>query len=234
VDGAIYLAVVAMFCLIHGHWHDGACWTEVAEVLHARGHDVVAPDMPFDVPGTYRDRARPASDAVAGALQPAVIVGHSVASAEAGLVASEHGASLVVYLCPRMGEYPVPDGAPPVFRSSFRFPPRQPDGSLVWEPDDAVAEMYPRLDPAVAADLARRLHPSTSPLDPYPLSAPPDVPTELVYTTDDEFFPPEWERFVAHEILGVDPIELPGGHFPMVERPGELADLLDRLAASRP
>ena len=74
------------------------------------------------------------------------------------------------------------------------------------------------------------MHPSTSPLDPYPLPAPPDLPTALIYTTDDEFFPPEWERFIAREVLHVDPIEMPGGHFPMMERPGELADLLGELA----
>jgi pimeloyl-ACP methyl ester carboxylesterase len=28
----------------------------------------------------------------------------------------------------------------------------------------------------------------------------------------------------------VEPIEIPGGHFPMVEDPKALADLLDRLA----
>jgi pimeloyl-ACP methyl ester carboxylesterase len=56
------------------------------------------------------------------------------------------------------------------------------------------------------------------------------VPTALIYTTDDEFFEPEWERYVAHELLGIEPIELPGGHFPMVEDPGRLAGVLDELA----
>jgi pimeloyl-ACP methyl ester carboxylesterase len=57
------------------------------------------------------------------------------------------------------------------------------------------------------------------------------VRTSLVYTTEDEFFTPEWERFVAQELLGVEPIELPGGHFPMLEQPDQLTDILDRLAA---
>jgi hypothetical protein len=30
--------------------------------------------------------------------------------------------------------------------------------------------------------------------------------------------------------LGIQPIEIPGGHFPMAEDPKALADLLDRLA----
>ena len=44
----------------------------------------------------------------------------------------------------------------------------------------------------------------------------------------------EWERFIAREVLHVEPIEIPGGHFPMLEDPAALATLLDRLAGARP
>ncbi len=64
----------------------------------------------------------------------------------------------------------------------------------------------------------------------YPLRRHPDVATALIYATDDEFFEPAWERFMARELLGVEPIEIPGGHFPMVEDPDSLGDLLSRLA----
>jgi hypothetical protein len=47
---------------------------------------------------------------------------------------------------------------------------------------------------------------------------------------EDEIFEPEWERFMARELLGIEPIELLGGHYPMVEDPEGLADLLSRLA----
>jgi pimeloyl-ACP methyl ester carboxylesterase len=59
------------------------------------------------------------------------------------------------------------------------------------------------------------------------------VATVLIYATDDEFFEPVWERFAAREVLGVEPIEIPGGHFPMLEDPDSLAELLDRLARER-
>ena len=58
----------------------------------------------------------------------------------------------------------------------------------------------------------------------------PDVPTVLIYTSADEIFEPEWERLMARELLGIEPIELLGGHYPMVEDPEGLADLLSRLA----
>jgi len=52
----------------------------------------------------------------------------------------------------------------------------------------------------------------------------------LIYSTDSEIFAPGWERFMARELLGIEPIAIAGGHFPMVEDPAALADLLDRLA----
>jgi pimeloyl-ACP methyl ester carboxylesterase len=66
----------------------------------------------------------------------------------------------------------------------------------------------------------------------YPLLEHPHVATVLVYARDDEFFTPEWEVFVARELLGIEPIAIPAGHFPMIEDPDALADLLDRLARS--
>jgi pimeloyl-ACP methyl ester carboxylesterase len=226
-----YTYAVAVFCLLHGLWHDSSSWDLLAPRLRARGHDVVAPELPFDRPGrSYEQRAQPALDAVKAASNELVVVGHSVASAEAGLVAESCRAGLLVYLCPRLGEYLAPAGAPPVFREGFPFPARREDGAMVWDPSAAITAMYPRLDAATAADLAARLRPGASSVGSYPLAAPPDVPIALIYTIEDEFFPPEWERFVARELLHVEPIEMQGGHFPMVERPDELADILDRLA----
>jgi pimeloyl-ACP methyl ester carboxylesterase len=90
--------------------------------------------------------------------------------------------------------------------------------------------MYTRLPPETARTLAQRVRPLAPVPDDYPLPGHPDVPTELVYATDDELFEPAWERFMATELLGIEPIEIPGGHFPMLEDPDALADLLDRLA----
>jgi pimeloyl-ACP methyl ester carboxylesterase len=68
------------------------------------------------------------------------------------------------------------------------------------------------------------------PQEEYPLDAPPDNATVLIYAADDELFEPAWERFMARELLGVEPIEIPGGHFPMAEDPDALAEVLDHLA----
>jgi pimeloyl-ACP methyl ester carboxylesterase len=222
---------VATFCLIHGNWHDGSCWSLVVEDLRSRGHDAVAPDLPFDDPAaTSADRARPAITALANVEGPVVVVAHSVGSAEGALVAAECEPELLVYLCPRFGSFTAPEDAPPVFREGFPFPSRDAQGRMVWDSEAAIAAMYPRLPEDVARGLAARLRPGAVPVGEYPLAEHPEVATALIFASDDEFFTPEWERFVARELLGIEPIEIPGGHFPMIEDPVALTDRLDRLA----
>ena len=223
--------VVATFCLLHGGWHDGACWEPLVRCLQVRGHDAVAPDLPFDDPRAgFAERVRPALQALEDVVGAVVVVGHSVASGYAPLVAVARSGSLLVHLCPRLGPFAPPPGAPDTFRKGFPFPADRADGTSVWDVEAAIGAMYRRLPPAAARIQARRLRPLAPAAGEYPLPAHPRIPTVLVYATDDEFFEPAWERFMARELLGVDPIEIPGGHFPMLEDPDELADLFDRLA----
>ena len=78
--------------------------------------------------------------------------------------------------------------------------------------------------------LAGRLRPMAMPQGDYPLDGPPANQTVLIYAAEDEFFRPDFERFMAREVFGIEPIEIPGGHFPMAEDPEALAELLDRVA----
>ena len=135
-----------------------------------------------------------------------------------------------MHLCPRLGPFDPPPGGPAAFREGFPFPANRSDGASVWDPDIAAEAMYGRLSPEATAALVSHLQPMAMPPGDYPLAEHPDVATALIFATDDEFFDPEWERFMARELLGIEPIEIPGGHFPMVEDPDALAGLLDRLA----
>jgi pimeloyl-ACP methyl ester carboxylesterase len=221
---------MATFCLLHGAWHDGSCWEPLDQSLRAAGHSTVAPDMPYDDPEAgYEERIRPAMHALDGVDGAVVVVGHSVSSGDAALIAAKRPGSLLVHLCPRLGPFPPPPGAPDMFREGFPFPPRRADGATVWEPQDAIDAMYPRLPPEMARTLAERLRPAAAPAGEYPLPGHPDVPTVLIYAADDEIFEPAWERFMAHELLAIEPIEISGGHFPMLEDPVALADLLPRV-----
>jgi pimeloyl-ACP methyl ester carboxylesterase len=223
---------VATFCLIHGAWHEPSCWDPLMPRLEERGHEAVAPDLPLHDPEAgFDERIRPALEAIDGISGPVVIVGHSQGTAYSSLVAAAKPDSLLVHLCPRLGGFEPPPGAPDTFRKGFPFPADRPDGTSVWDEDAAISAMYPRLPPETGRALAQRLRPMAMPAGDYPLSAHPDNETVLIYAAEDEFFEPDWERFMARELLGVEPIEIPGGHFPMVEDPDALGDLLDRVAS---
>ncbi|HKH41446.1 MAG TPA: alpha/beta hydrolase, partial [Solirubrobacterales bacterium] len=163
-----------------------------------------------------------------------VFVGHSQGTAYSSLVAAERPASLLVHLCPRLGGLEEPPNAPGPFREGVPFPATSADGTSAWDPDTAISAMYRRLSPEAAQALAQRLRPMAMPAEEYPLTEHPDVATALIYAADDELFDPDWQRFMALELLGIEPIEVPTGHFPMVEDPGGLADLLNRLAREHP
>jgi pimeloyl-ACP methyl ester carboxylesterase len=180
----------------------------------------------------YEQRVQPAVAALAGAAEPVVVVGHSLAAAYAPLVALSRPGSLLVYLCPAPTGPLARSGAPMhAARDGFPFPLDRPDGTSVWEPQAAIGAMYPRLPDEMARATAAALRPAMPAAGDYPLAGQPDVRTALVYATHDEFFEPEWERWVASQKLGIEPIEMRCGHFPMLECPDALADVLSGLVS---
>jgi len=192
---------------------------------------VIAPDLPFDDPyTTYEQRAQRALEALQGHDEPVVIVGHSLATGYAPLVAAAQPQSSIVYLCPApVGPFAATKAPMPSTRAGFTFPPERPDGTSVWEPGVAVERLYSRLPTATARQIAACLRPGASPANTYPLEEPVPVPTTFIYASHDEFFEPAWSRWVARD-AGLEPIELDTGHFPMAEAPIELTAILDRAA----
>lgn len=206
----------------------------VAELEH-RGHGCLTPVLPLErLDATFEDYAQVVLDALAGVEEP-VVVGHSMSSAVAALVAEQTPVALLVYLCPAMAGFASPPGEPSFRREGYEPPPTDGDGSMWWPRDRAVGQMYARLDPDVAQRLARRLRPQ--PIAPFRaafrLERPPDVRAAFIYTRDDELFDDCWSRWICRQLLGIEPVELPGGHFPMLERPVALAALLERQVVAR-
>jgi pimeloyl-ACP methyl ester carboxylesterase len=212
---------VATFCLVHGAWHDATCWDPVVDALRALGHDVVAPDLPFHDPQTtFEQRVEPALRAIGGLADPVVAVGHSMGAGYAPAIAASRAGSLLVYLCPGLGP----------LRQGFPWPPARADGTCEWDRAAAIDALYPRLAPEIAARLADHLRPMAPAAGGRPPSRPPAGSPAVVIGLDDELFDPSSERAAAREKLGVEPIEIPGGHFPMAEDPAALSAVLDRLA----
>ena len=221
---------MATFVLIHGAWHGDWNWDRLVPQLEARGHVTMLAGYPQDRPGTtWETYSESIVARLRGLPEPPIIVGHSLGAAIAAMVAARTPVQLLIYLCPytpftdRLPEMPEP-ARPGAFDHVS-----EGDGFDWWEPADAIEFMYRHLDPETAASAAQRLVRSTE-RGPYPLAQAPAVPSAYIYTSEDEFFAPDSCRWIARHMMHVEPIELPGGHFPQLERPDELAEVLSRLA----
>src|SRR6187549_3388886 len=100
---------MSTFVLIHGGGDVGWYWHLVEAELRARGHDVVAPDLPADDDSaTLVDYADAVIEAVAE-KQDLVVVGHSFGGFTAPLVAARLSADVLVLIA---GMIPAPGESP--------------------------------------------------------------------------------------------------------------------------
>jgi pimeloyl-ACP methyl ester carboxylesterase len=230
---------VTTFALVHGAYHGAACWARVVPELEATGHRAVAMDLPCDDPAAgvseYADAVVRALDD-AGADDDVIVVGHSLGGLTIPVVAARRPVGRLVFLA---AVVPVPartltEGAetPAIDPEFVAAILDNGDGTASFR-EDAIARWFTHDAPvADAAWLAEglRAQASTPMAKPSPLDNWPDVPTSYIVCGDDRIIPPDWQRRVARERLGVEPIELAAGHNPMVSRPAELAAALAGLA----
>src|SRR5262249_849730 len=99
--------------------------------------------------------------------------------------------------------------------------------------DEAIATrfLFHDCSPEIAHDACARLRlpgeaQSVLATEVPPPGAWPDVPRSHIRCRDDRTVTPAWAAGAARERLGLDPIDIPGGHCPMLSRPVELADAL--------
>jgi hypothetical protein len=59
-----------------------------------------------------------------------------------------------------------------------------------------------------------------------PLQSLPNVEYKYIVCNNDKIISPEWSKYAARKRLGIDPIELPGGHCPHLSYPEQLAKIL--------
>jgi pimeloyl-ACP methyl ester carboxylesterase len=229
---------MATFALVHGAWHGAWCWELLAPELERRGHRAVTMDMPSEDPeATFSDYADVVLAALPEEEDDVVVVGHSLAGNTIPLVAARRPLRRLVYLCALI---PVPGRSFAEDSGQAEIPMviyrnglgeldeqrrrRWVDFELVW------SEMYADCDEATAraAFDRMRLQCVVPYRVPCPLEAMPEVESVYVMCAEDRMINPAWSRAAAPERLGVQPVELPGGHSPMYARPRELADLLER------
>ena len=224
------------FALIHGAWHGAWCWDPLVPELERRGHRAVAVDLPCDDPAaTTMDNAKRVADSVADTDDDVVVVGHSLGGITAVVVPLLRPVRKVVLLAalvPRPGRSlgEVMASEPDTITEEFNAVPRHvgEGGAVSWDPAVAAQFFYRACDSTTAQWAASKLRTQTwtTSREPCPLDKWPDCELTSIICTEDELLRPEWSRRIAHEVLGIEPVELPGGHFPMLAIPSQLAEAL--------
>jgi pimeloyl-ACP methyl ester carboxylesterase len=229
---------VTTYALIHGGWHGAWCWERLTGPLRDRGYDVVVPELPSEDTeaglGEYADTIERAL----GDADGVVLVPHSLGGLVGPVMAARRPLKALVYLAGLVPE-PGLSFSEQLSASEERIllfeGGREVDaqGRSHWPDPDATARiMYGDLSPEDARWAAERVRPQAQRSQSEPSPAPPDgLRTESIVGVNDGVVSPAWSRRVARERLGVDPVELPTGHFPMISHPELLADALAQLDA---
>ena len=224
------------FVLIPGAGIDPGAWCWTVSELEARGHQGLAPGLPLDDPDAGPSaHAEAVIEAVRQLRGPLVVVGQSLGAFAASLVAARIEVSELVLIAPMV---PAPgetagDWWAAVKHAEAIAPLMRRLGPMsAWGPEE-LAEVFLHDVPADIASAAERFNGIPGPgmfREPWPLSAWPQVPTRVLAPRDDRLFPLAFQRRVVHMRLGLPVEEMPGGHVPMLARPGELADRLATIS----
>ena len=229
---------MSIFALVHGGWHGAWCWDRLTPLLRERGHEVVAPDLRSDDTELGLDEYADTIERALGDADDVVLVPHSLGGLNGPVVAARRPLKALVYLC---GLVPEPG-------LSFAEQVSAADGPILtiaggremdeqgrshWPDRDATVRiMYPDLEPEDASWAFERLRPQAQKSQGEPSPEPPaELRVESIVGTEDGMVSPDWSRRVARERLGVELVEIPTGHFPMITHPELLADELAKLDA---
>lgn len=232
--------------LVHGAWHDGRCWDPLVRELSGRGHRAVAVDLPSDRPGLgCLDYAAVVEAAVGGVAEPCVLVGHSLGGLTVPVAAQRLGPDRVVALVLVAALVPEPGRSfddqvradPGVMADGFgRGQRRHENRTTSWPVDAATAGLYRGVaeesSPQVVDAAVATLRPQAWAIgrEVTPLTHWPAVPTTVVVCAGDLVVAPDRLRTRALALPGAAVVDLDGGHFPMLTRPDELADVIAAAA----
>lgn len=228
------------FVLVHGAFHGGWCWDEVADRLRSLGHRVEAPDLP-GAPGegtphedvTFEAAVRTVTDLLDADPEPAVLVGHS----NGGMVMTQTSAerpekvNRLIYLAafrPVDGEALLdltsrPEGEGDGVQANVRAE----SPSAFFDPDKLQKVFAADCTPERIAELQRRIGPQPLAMfaTPVRLGHAALPPTTYVICTQDGAIPPRLQRFMAQRHPATI-VELAASHSPYYSRPDDVVRIL--------
>ena len=230
---------MAVFGLVHGSWHGAWCWERLEPELDARGHGAVAIELPIEDPDAGLTRyAEVVAEALARRGRRRDPRRALVRRLDDPARRAPPAAPALVFLCALVPE-PGRSVADRSAAESVYVPGfvgntlTRDDGASYWpDPEAAIHCFYHDCTAADAAWAVSRLRPqSAAPRrEPWPADALPDVERTSILCRDERVIDPSWSRRMSRELLGVEAVELDGGHSPFLSRPAELADVLARIA----
>ncbi len=226
------------FALVHGAYHGAWCWDLLRRELEHDGHSTSAVDLPCEDPDAGAARY---ADVVVKAIPKGsagvVLVGHSLGGLTIPVAASMTPALMTVYLCALV---PVPglsfDAQEVHIGTGFQASEpaiANADGSASTPVARAIESFYQDCDPDIAGDAAVRLRRQFWRVteEVTPLREWPAVNSVYILCTEDRMVSTAYSRRASNDVLGIEPIEMPGGHSPFLSRPRELAAILVGLVS---
>ncbi len=212
------------YALIHGGGDSAFYWHLLAPELRARGHEVIAMDLPCeDDSAGFSEYADAVIEAV-GERQGAdlIVVAQSLGGFTAPLVCARVPVGLMVLVA---GMVPAPGERGDDWPANTGYP--GPEGA------DEMEIFYADVpDPIAREAIERSRRQSDAPgEEPWPLESWPQVPTRFLLCRQDRMFPADWMHEVVRARLGCDPDEIESGHCPALSRPVELAERLEDYRA---
>jgi pimeloyl-ACP methyl ester carboxylesterase len=234
---------MSTFVLIHGAFHGGWCWDRVKPLLEAKGHTVIAPDLPShgDDPArpedvTLDDYVSRVGSVLQSTSEPVVLVGHSLG----GVTITQSGEnyaeriSKLVYLTaaiPGDGQsrLDVREGYQGSSLEGFRI--LSEDGKTMTVQEDGVKPaFYADCDDATVAWVAERLTPQATIIPKTPVSTTPErwgrLPRAYIQCTEDRAIPLKNQEYFCNNHPCDPVIKMTTSHSPFMSEPEALADHL--------
>ncbi len=228
---------MSIFCLVNGSTQNPLCWGLLVPELEKHGHETITPSLPVDEPAASGTRY---AEVIAQALQDAsddvILVGHSASGMFIPLVPRLRPIRHLVYLASlipgpgaSIGDQLTtnPDMLNPEWIAACKS-----DKNPFSSDEVAIEFLFHDCKPeAISLGLETRMmmYAAEAMMEIFPLKALHETPSSYIVCSDDRTISPDWSRRVARERLGVEAIELPGGHCPYLSRPGQLAEVLVKM-----
>lgn len=228
---------MAVFLLVPGAWHGAWCWEALTPLLHAKGHEVIAPDL-VAVPAGANPLplwAAQIAHCAQQAGQKVSLLGHS----RAGLVVQEAAALApdAIATCVYLAAFRLPVGQS--LQSAMAWPEAGPPPDYLRParhncfsvaPEAVISRFYPMSPLGVAQAAAARLHPEPRGSFSAPVTAAPTAhKTVYIECLEDQIIPLALQRAMQERSPCEQVFSLLSDHSPFFSQPEIMAEIMQKI-----